>query len=183
MSFVDELRKPSPPRKSPEQIKFEKQTEKMHEAIKAYCRKHKEQKRAAGYLMYSADREYSQEWFDAFSDLLIPFSSELSADERIGAERIREKKSQRSAYVETQGCHDYTKPVAEEKTACDRYIPALIKKLQADGFENIKIETVTCYEIYDVITRKSGFINNSYSKERVKTNKIWGYTIKFSVSW
>lgn len=160
------------------EIAFEKAIELMHMAIRGYCMEYKEQGGAIGYLMYSREREYCQETYQAHSDLLIPYIREFpEAYPRLNRhDKLR-------AYVNNEGCWDFTKPVADQKTICDRYILPLTQKLQEDGFVNIKVETITCYEIYDEVKTKTGLFKVAYWKERVKTNNILGYTIKFSVSW
>lgn len=178
MGFVDELRKVTPPKKSVDQISFENAIKSMHMAVRSYCMKYKEQGSAIGYLMYSSEREYCQETYQAHSDLLIPYIREFPV-----ANPNHNRHDKLRAYVNNEGCWDFTKPVADQKNTCDRYILPLTQKLQEDGFTNVKVETIPCYETYDEVKTKTGLFKVTYWKERVKTNNIWGYTIKFSVFW
>ena len=64
------------------------------------------------------------------------------------------------------------------------FTEALRKLLQEDGFTGIRLEKVSCSEVYDEYTRQGGFLTAaSFPSRRVTTKTLAGYTVRFHVEW
>ena len=74
------------------------------------------------------------------------------------------------------------KTVSKNHDTCRTYIYRLQDLLWKDGFTDIHLDVLPCYDEYDVV-KYSGLFSAKPVLVREKTNNLMGYVIKVSIQW
>lgn len=156
---------------------WNKTIEGLHYAVNSACIENRDQRVLNGYLIHKYDAEYSQSSYGFADSLAKDNSGMIWMHSRVGDKRSASVVSDRY-HQNRQGCE----PISKDSSVCNKAIPALYNALINDGFKNIKLETVACYEEYDVVKSK-GLISPKLYTVRQMTNELLGYVIKVSLNW
>ena len=187
MSFVDDLKRMTPPEKkeefSFEERMFRERVSKAHGAVREKCVADRAGRRSKGYIIHMTGSNFDGE---GEGYVCVPRLYERDYPFRIslkgrGYEAAWKDKNRREIL---QLCTDGTAgfdgdldPIvgAGER---DRYLNMLRELLKEDGFKDVKLEAVPAY--WALVRRKYTF---GAFEEGNLTDRLAGYVVYYEVAW
>ena len=179
MRFVDELNSMNNKHDvSKDAIK--ENLRKIHAAIRRACKEHNSRRQISGYLVIKYDNEYCVDTFSYIESLYRDNTGNLSL-----SEKYVKNGNQYPANLVSDEYHQHRsgfKPISK-KDECRQYIDDLYKLLSEDGFKDICLETVACYDEHDEVIVSSGLFHSQRKLVRKPSNILLGYVIRVSLNW
>lgn len=184
MAFADSLRGPDNSKLEGDKYWLDEAAVRTQGWIRYFCEKRRNLRMAEGYLLEIDLHEggWSLGCFDSL------YRSPVSGSQYIVGEKINAMNGAPLFAVRNGAiCLPMTHSPAmamDAGKAFAYFTEALRKLLQEDGFTGIHLEKAPCYEVYDKYTAHGGFLTRTtYTSQRVTTQNLLGYALKFHVEW
>jgi len=182
MAFVDSLRGSDNSRLEGDRYWLDEAAERTQGWIRYFCEKNRTRRMAEGYLLETDLHEsgWTLGCFDSLYHAPVPGSQYLvgRTNSALNGEPMFRFQS---GSICLPLCGSPAQAM-DEKSAFAYLADRLKGLLEEDGFCNIRLEKIACYEVYDEYRRK-GFLSNEICSSRTKTNNLLGFTIRFHVEW